>query len=256
MKKIDMEEFTYIFPAKIDSKDRKDNMALIFEYIENAFKSNFIIAEQDTSEIPDSIESHKFDYLHVKTGKAPEELFFHKTKLINELVKKVKTPYVILNDVDIIFPIKQYVESANWIKSDPNLVIFPYTNPIITVKIESKNKLDLIYERKLNSGIKIEKKHHIPLGGCVFFSKEAFVEIGGANEKFKNYGPEDTELIYRFEKLGHEIKRLDAPLYHLDHPINNIYRYRFIKQNNEEYRRIERMTVEELREEVNAWGHV
>jgi hypothetical protein len=83
------------------------------------------------------------------------------------------------------------------------------------------------------------------VGGAVFFRREAFIDAGGYNEAFMSWGWEDTELVERFHKLGHEpVRMTDFPLLHLAHrrgpdssPSNPFFRH-----NDRTYRHLRSMS--------------
>ena len=54
-------------------------------------------------------------------------------------------------------------------------------------------------------------------GHCVFLSTEKYKSMGGENEEFVAYGPEDIERYERFIKLDYKVDRVNSLVYHLEH---------------------------------------
>ena len=86
-------------------------------------------------------------------------------------------------------------------------------------------------------------------------NKQKFIEGGMENENFVSWGPEDVERRDRLIKLGYKIASVDGKLFHLDHSRtfnSNTTNPRF-KQNEEEYKKIQNFSREQLRQYVGGW---
>jgi len=55
-------------------------------------------------------------------------------------------------------------------------------------------------------------------GQSIFFKTSSYKSIGGENEEFVGWGPEDLERYSRAVKLGLAVCRVDSPVVHLEHP--------------------------------------
>ena len=58
-------------------------------------------------------------------------------------------------------------------------------------------------------------------GFCQAFATKKYIQGGLENENFIAYGYEDDERYFRFHKLGYNVCRLDAHVYHMEHVRTN-----------------------------------
>ncbi|MCD7936443.1 MAG: hypothetical protein LUG98_06250, partial [Tannerellaceae bacterium] len=56
------------------------------------------------------------------------------------------------------------------------------------------------------------------VGGAFLVDKQKYLDVGGENEYFYGWGPEDMERVKRLEILELPYSRTNGPLYHLFHP--------------------------------------
>lgn len=81
--------------------------------------------------------------------------------------------------------------------------------------------------------------------------------MGGENEEFKTYGPEDHERYYIFEKLDKKIGNTNNYVYHLEHHIisnSNSSNLNFQK-NCELFKKIQLMSKSELENYYHSKNH-
>jgi hypothetical protein len=92
-------------------------------------------------------------------------------------------------------------------------------------------------------------------GGAVMWNKQTYFEIGGENEYFISFGPEDVERMERALALGIKIERVRGRLYHFNHwcgpdsSVSNPY----FKKNRELLEAQRKMSVAELKDYINSW---
>ncbi len=75
----------------------------------------------------------------------------------------------------------------------------------------------------------VNRKIWEQLGGVVFFDKKVFFELGGYNEDFRGWAPEDAEFAVKNNKVGmmKRNKNIEHNLYHLFH-----YRFETVHGKN------------------------
>jgi hypothetical protein len=117
-----MKDLTFLLPCRIESEDRLRNVVTSVTYIlKNYLESKVIVKEVDT-------HSHfKFralpviqQYVDIKQlthiFEQSDEKFFHKTKILNDLLVASDTEIVYNHDVDVILPKNSVITAYNAIK--------------------------------------------------------------------------------------------------------------------------------------------
>jgi hypothetical protein len=228
--KIDLKDVTFIIPIRIDSDDRKRNIDLVVSYLLTHFNTNVIIKESsskqnfDLSNIIKNIKSETIKDNLTYVYEENNDNFFHRTKILNDMIVMSKTDIVVNYDTDIILPISSYVESVKMLKENYD-VVYPYGYGIFQIKVN----LDIVTQMKFirnNFDLNILKEtnldqHTSHFGQCIFFKKSCYVNGFMENENFISYGPEDQERMYRFSKLGYRVEWYDNYVYHIEHTRSN-----------------------------------
>jgi hypothetical protein len=251
LNKIDLKNVTFIIPVFYDSEDRKQNLEIIIKWLKHNFDTNIFLKETGIenhfSYLSNEVEHYEFEF--------KENGIFHKTKILNDLNRKVKTPYVSSYDIDILLPINQYINSIQKLNDGFDFV-YPY---IYFYRIPRKPFIDLFNENfNENFFINYDQNYNTgeSYGGVYFYNKESFILAGTENENYISYGPEDWERPIRFEKLGFRIYRMQGNLYHINHwtGINSGDHNPYFKHNNEEFEKIKNMSKDQLQEYIKTWG--
>jgi len=240
--KINLTNTTFVIPVKIDSTKRLFNLNLIIDYLLNYFDTNIIVGEEGSNKcknIGDKCLYYSFNY---------NINFFHRTRLLNDLYKLCDTEVICNYDSDVLLEVDKYTKSTDIISNGEFDVVFPYSGIFYDVREQYhqtiRNKLSIDFL----SGLRHHIRNHMSVGGAIFFNKESLFDVGLENENFKSWGYEDLERIYRFEKMGYRITRLNGNLYHLVHPKgsdsnkNNV----FYESNRLELEKIKAMSKNEL----------
>ena len=251
---IDFKDVTFIVPIRFDSEDRKNNFKVSMNYLLRNFDTNIIVLESDKESNQEFVKSvsDKIKYVFEKN----DEKLFHRTRLLNEMTKLSETEVVVNYDVDVIFPIKQYLDAK--IKIDKGCTMcFPYAGKFYGVP---RNFFEYVYSDRLND---------IPLnnctlfnpnsvGGALFFHKSRYREIGWENENFISWGHEDWERIHRVQFLGYELCRTEGVLYHLTHSRthNSSGSNPYYNFNGQEIQRIKSLSKENLLKEIQKWNWI
>jgi predicted glycosyltransferase involved in capsule biosynthesis len=254
---IKLTDVTFTIPVKFDSNERKRNLEAIVSYLTTHFLTNIMIIEDGPHQaLQDVLSSHQKKFTHIFVKKEPTDLM-HRTKYLNFMCREAKTPYVVNYDTDVLLPINQYILAVDMLRNNVADIVYPYDGRFVDL---SGSVLDTVIRNKSLVGIddshgRILTKDSV--GGCVFVNKAKYMDGGMENENFISWGPEDLERKERFEKLGYTVRRLQGPLFHLNHPKSlnsaNETHSAFIK-NGEEYKKVKNMSAEELRAYVNTWS--
>lgn len=248
---INFKDVTFIVPIRFDSEDRRNNFKTSMNYLLRNFDTNIIVLDSDKESNEEFVKSvsEKIKYVFEEN----DEKLFHRTKLLNDMTKMAETEIIVNYDVDVIFPIKQYLESKKKIEEGCTMC-FPYDGHFYDIP------------RNFHNDINNDKLESIPLdkctlfnphsvGGAFFFSKERYGNIGWENENFISWGHEDWERIVRVKKMGYEMCRTDGVLYHLTHDRTNNSNEQnpFYRFNGEEFHRVNGMSKEDLDKYIQTW---
>lgn len=251
---IDFKDVTFIVPIRFDSEDRRNNFKTSMNYLLRNFNTNIIVLDSDKESNEEFVKSisEKIKYVFEKN----DEKLFHRTRLLNDMTKMAETEIVVNYDVDVIFPVEQYLGSKEKIKKG-DVLVFPYEGKFYDVP------------RKFFSLVNDNKLSEIPLnqctlfnpnsvGGAIFFNKKRYNEMGLENENFISWGYEDWERIRRVEKLGGTIGRTKGVLYHLTHNrnSNSSSSNPFYQFNGQEYNKIKSMDKEKLQKHISNWSWI
>ncbi|MDR8393836.1 galactosyltransferase-related protein [Aliifodinibius sp. S!AR15-10] len=257
--KTNLQDVTFLIPVRIESMDRLENVLMVTEYLDANFDTNIHLLEADSCDnsilkavVPDSV---------TVTFVEDHDPIFHRTKYINELVRKSSTPYLAIWDTDVIAPPGQVVKSVQQLRKEEADFVYPYTDnffdtsKIVRELFLNTRDMNVLLE---NTG-KMEKLYlPKPVGGAFLVNKKSYIESGIENEHFYGWGREDGERLNRWKILGYEHNRISGPLFHLTHDrgINSKFHTDGqIKIKHNEVLRILSMSKKELREEVKSWDN-
>lgn len=253
MTKIDLKDVTFTIPVFYDSKDREENVNLCIDHLNYKFDTNIIVYEE-------AEDNPHFSYLvgrgvTYKSFPMINKPYFHRTRLLNYMCFDAKTPYCVNYDADVIMTTDQYVEAVEILRRGEADFVYPYEGFV------KKERKALHVLRNNNFDVSLLKNlpdTHPPItswGGALFYDVESFMSAGMENEKFLSWGYEDWERRDRFNILGYRTKRINKPLYHIDHAIkvNSDHKNIHYKKNEEEYLKVRNMSREELINYIRTW---
>ena len=130
------------------------------------------------------------------------EDYKNRWEVFNKGAEKSKADYIALADIDAIVPIEQ-MNLGLFKLEDGADVVYPYDH-IINVQKDGTHTddwpKDFVY------------------GMMVMFNRQKFLDFGGENEQFIDYGWEDLERYYRALNAGYKVERVKGVCYHLMHP--------------------------------------
>ena len=254
---IDLLDFTFNIPLKIESEDRLYNTDLFLEYIMGICKTNIIIYENDTSS---KIQHLLNKYPFIKYKLIPNDGIFHRTRFLNMMAKESETPFVINCDIDCIVSQQQFDLSAQVLRTNQ----LDVCNPFDQCTQNLYKKFHNIIKTRDLSKIHIptqcycENNSLVALGGIVMWNKKKFVQCGMENENFISWGPEDWERIVRAQKLEIRFAKIKGNLFHLQHSrsANSTDANPYYAKNQMEYSKIKAMNKKELEDYISTWNWV
>ena len=229
-KQIDLGGVTFTLPYKKDHADRAEN----FDAIKNFLYANFINIEILVS------------------SNVAENNVFHRTAELNKLAKQAQFDIIFNWDTDIIVNPKQVLAAVEKIRSGAADMVYPYDGRFLRLERSHLTNFVKSYNANYFRGLRFPSTKVESFGGVVAWNKQKFFSIGGENENFIDYAPEDWERIHRARMLGLKIERIPGPLFHFNHNVSS-QNHAFIQKNNEEFDRIKSMDPLTLRAEVKTW---
>lgn len=247
--KIDLLQTTFMIPLRIDNNDRMINLEIQLKYLLCNFNTNIIIIENGPiAYIPDvlqnKLDGYNISCINYEFQKTDDTLF-HRMKIINECLKKVTTPVCSICDIDVLLPIESYIKTQTEILNGNYDMISPFhpDSRYIYFVLESYKHLLDVYnietQQKYSKFLKTIKIMNFfqSVGFIIFFNTEKYKEIGGEDENFIGWGPEDRERILRCLYNKFKYGRIMNELYHLEHyrGQNSTEENPFFKSNSEYY---------------------
>lgn len=253
--KFDLRDVTFCIPVNYDHKDRLENLDLTLKFLKENFDTNIKVYEQGGLEFLDLCE--KWGVTYYPYGF--KEKLFHRTKMLNDMTRDSITPYIVNYDADNIAPVLQILIAVDILRKEEGEMIYPYDGRCARVNREKyywrslENGGDCgIFNEEFRGARSFDPKS---VGHIIFWNKDKYWEVGGENENFISYGPEDVERYERAEKLGVNIQRVKGITYHMDHYCgpDSSGGNPYFGKNYEELERIRGLAKAELQEEIKGW---
>lgn len=117
-----------------------------------------------------------------------------KSRAINIALKKCKTPYVFIGDVDMLFH-PEFIEKLETLKKKQEATYFQVG---FLSSVESK-------EIRSFENYKVSFKSNEEATGMTFFNTKDLLSINGYDEFFKGWGSEDTDVHIRLKNAGIQV---------------------------------------------------
>jgi len=245
-------DISFLIPVRIDSQDRANNFKRSLQYLVNhALHNIFIIEDSVEAVLPNlireiNLNGSKIDYSFLYNN----EKLFHKTKLLNILLKKTTTPVVVNYDVDIILNPESYKFCYDLVINGHDLV-YPFGKGEYLLNVKNHTNINYCNWSEIkNYDIELKICRH---GLCQFLNRDQYIKCGGMNESFISYGPEDWELGYRFQKLNRKISWINSYIVHFDHfrGMNSSQNHPRVIENYELFEKIKCMSLDDLKQYYN-----
>ncbi len=249
----DFSDTTFIIPVKYDSDDRKRNLEYVIQYLQKFSGAQILIGEEGGEKYFDSLDGGQIKYLFFEDGGT----LFHKTKVLNNLIKAAKTRFVAVYDADVLVNPGDVSSALRCLRKEKADAAYPYNGQVFDLSPEKSDRVIFGEEVRFRAAGKTEKRS-ICFGGACILSREILMAVGLENENFVSWGAEDDEFYERCKKLGRRIIRTSSPLVHLYHPpkanrnqIDSSY-----ADNLAELNKIKNMDKEELLNYIQTWSWV
>jgi hypothetical protein len=222
----DLKKTTFIIPLKIEHADRYRNAKTVLGYLNNKFTTNVIIYEvtdnwKTKMDFLSELKNLNIDHiLDIDTG------IFHRTRYLNLMLSRVKTPVVVNYDIDVILTKENYIECQNDIINGISDVIYPYEFGMGQVRVFPTFNYEL-FSNEGNYDIKLIDFPNIDIysseyGHCIFFNTDIYKKYGAENENFISYGPEDKERGERFKNFMLNVSwKPGYKVFHFEHSRGN-----------------------------------
>ena len=125
---------TFIVPLRIESFDRLRNVVVSSIYLLDNTDCTLIIKEADSEsafeasalpQIRECVGEEKCKRL-IHVFEKSDDQFFHRTRLLNDMVMMTKTPVVVNYDCDILLPLESYQKCEEMILDGECDMVYPY----------------------------------------------------------------------------------------------------------------------------------
>lgn len=216
--KINISDLTAIICVRLDSLDRLENTLSVTHYLISNFNLKVKVLESAAynNGIIKKLLDRKIQYSFFEDN---DPILF-RTKLINRMVKNVKTPFVSVWDADAIIPVNQIIRAVELLRNNEADFVYPYEELFLDTtyilrKLFFEEKTSLVLEKNIKKMKKMFTPE--PVGGIFLANLTKYKESGYENENFYGWGMEDGERFYRWTNMGYKIKRISGPLFHLSH---------------------------------------
>ena len=239
-----------MIPVRIEHQDRYNNAKSVLGFLNHHFETNVIIYE-----VSESGES-KLDFLsglkNLKIDHTIETLpvrkSFHRTRYLNVMLDKVKTPVVVNYDIDVFLPPQSYITCRDRIVKGEVDVYYPYSFGASQYQVlpsvdRTQFNLDFSPQSILLDPPRGIIRNLSEYGHCIFFNTDIYREFGGENEDFISYGPEDKERGIRFKAFTNKVEWLNDVVFHFEHHRGNDSSFTnpHLENNNLVFKRIQSM---------------
>lgn len=221
---VKMLDLTFIIPIQIETEDRLRNIISSVSYLLHHIPAKVIVKEVSSypnfreialPEIKKRVDTKNLINLYEKT----EDLWFCKSRVLNDLIVESSTEIVANYDADVILPIESYFEAYDLIKKNEYDVVYPYQCGVYQWKCEYNFDIysEFIQTLDLKTLDKRKTLYNSTIGWSQFIRRETYIDSFMMNENFISWGCEDDEFYYRMSILGRRIGRTNNYAYHLEH---------------------------------------
>ena len=246
---------TFVMPTRIDSDIRKRNLLYVTRRL-SAIGSKIIILEADKQAklSNEDIDIPNVEYHFIEDGNP----CFFRTHYINMLLRMATTDVVSVWDADIVTSYEQIDEAYRYIMEEDYTLTYPYCGEYVLLQNEDSANLISTSNLKCLDDRKIKSLYARPFfGGAFFVNRERYLSLGGENENFTGWGPEDVERQKRVEIMGYEFRWTGkGKAYHLNHPRSknsNFFSKRHKCKMENELVKVCSMDKVELTEYIKTW---
>lgn len=226
---------TFLIPVKLETSDRVKNITTVLSYLLSNYDAKILVREFDTrTRFNDLVFPTLSDKFSKKTLKKlnfsydiQDKKYFHKTKILNDLLEISDTEVVCNYDADVILPVSSVENAYQMIISGNSDAVYPYGAGVYQKAVNyGKDVYKTFLNSKMNQDDITALNAHSTtttstIGWCQFIRRENYINSFMMNENFAAWGPEDCELYYRLNLLGNKVDRVNDFVYHLEHQRSN-----------------------------------
>jgi predicted glycosyltransferase involved in capsule biosynthesis len=217
---------TYIIPCQIESADRLRNAITTVGYLlahcqgarvmVREVNSSPVFRDRAMPEIAKIAPLAQLDYQY----EASQDPFFHKTRILNDMIIAADTDVICSHDIDVIYPLESHRLAYELTTTNQFDLIYPYGCGIYQIRVQYPpeafqrliaSRWDLLSLQQHSSFA------NSTIGWTQWYRKDAVLAGGAWNEGFVAWGCEDNEFYFRFSSLGYRIARFNAHIWHLEH---------------------------------------
>lgn len=213
-----LKNLTIVIPFRVDSHGRLENLKTILRWM-SAWNCAVIVLEGAEKATLNNSELQQLAPNVLYVYREDHSPVFHRTRYINQLMQQVKTPLVGVWDADVVVEETGVAQACAAVLANPHTLAYPYDGRFI---MHTKTVSNLFQERQAIHVFDREKQSCLgrpSYGGAYIVYRDYYGQIGGENERFVGWGPEDAERLYRCQILGWQIFRAKQfALHHLYHP--------------------------------------
>tara|TARA_R110002020_G_scaffold205952_1_gene410650 strand:+ start:766 stop:2349 length:1584 start_codon:yes stop_codon:yes gene_type:complete len=264
---------SFIVHFRKDTEHRMVNLDTVYNYYKTICpNSEFVFVEDDSEE--------RIKHL-VKPG--DKYIFFENNKTYNKCIgynmglKESSNDIVCFLDIDCLVSIDSLIKGIS--TSNKGIISIAYNGTAIYIQHKLKEKIhnhqgtglykfivDSVDKESVYTGYRDEYYavgNTQAVGGCLIGKKETFERINGFNPNFIGWGYEDNEIISRAMQLEVPVSKIGNNtarwwLLHLPHEeggvaITDKNQHEFYKSNEQEVRKVESMSKEELEKYIKSW---
>lgn len=224
-------DLSFLIPTKIESEDRLRNVCTVLAFLIKNFDAQILIKEVDDEQ---NVKKFAFPLIYKRFGGIPDNLhyfyekptteYFHKTKILNDLIEESDTSVVANYDTDVILPTRCIQAAYELIAKGTSDAVYPYAvGPYQKAVKYSPKMFDEFFNSPMGDddiATTLERDISISsstIGWCQFIRRRNYIDSFMMNESFAAWGPEDCELHYRLLAMGNKVDRIQQYVYHLEH---------------------------------------
>jgi predicted glycosyltransferase involved in capsule biosynthesis len=221
-----MKDLTFLLPCRIESEDRLKNVVTSVTYLLKNFpEAKVLVKEVDTRShfkfralpvIKKYVDTTQLTHIFEES----EEKFFHKTRILNDLLVASDTKIIYNHDVDIVLPISSYTLSYNAIKNSNLDCVYPFGCGVYQWAVNySENAFNHFLDSDFDFSVLQDHKFRVAssIGWGQMIKRQVEIDIGFWNENFVSWGAEDCEFYFRVNSFGYKVGRINSDIYHFEH---------------------------------------
>lgn len=221
-----MKDLTFLLPCRIESEDRLKNVVTSVTYLLKNFPEAKVILKEVDNQSKFKFRALPVIKKYVSTEnlihifEESDEKFFHKTRILNDLLVASDTKIVYNHDVDIVLPKRSYEIAYNAITSGNADVVYPFGCGVYQWAVNYSEEL-LFKFLDSNFDLNILTSHKFRVASSIgwgqMIKREVEINAGLWNENFISWGAEDCEFYFRLNSFGFKVGRVNEDIYHFEH---------------------------------------